>query len=102
MFSILITENDVDNKFILIALYNLMLKNFSKIEPHIEDMLNNGFTFEKLNYTVKNLKIDFLGCEHINTIKSIFNSYVTKSNSTHLEACAEEPFGGIYDTLDCF
>ena len=101
IMNILIDENESGNRFLLIGLYHLMLEDFSKIEPHIEDMLSNGFSFEKLNDRIKNLQSDIYEFEYVNKeLKTIFNSYISKANNA--EACTVQPFRGMSDTLDCF
>lgn len=78
--NILVSKNDCENKLDLIALYYLILNDIDKIEPYIEDILSNGFTFKELENKVKNLNCSNSSIkQQVNReFKSIFNSYISK------------------------
>lgn len=53
--SVIIRRNNEEDKLYVIAVYKLMMKYFYKIKPCINNLLENGFTFEKLEEVIREI-----------------------------------------------
>lgn len=82
LMNVLRLKNDVENKFDLIALYQIILEDIDKITPYIDRIIENGFTIEDLETKVKNIKLEDTSMKNNMSakFKLIFNNYINKKS----------------------
>lgn len=83
--NILIGRNQKGNNLDLIALYHLLINDADKLEPYMEQLSKNNFSFENLNHDVMHLSFEnpTIKAEVAEQLEELFNEYISVNNYTN-------------------